>query len=574
LYKRLLEFLRPYIGRLGVAMACMVVLAATTAGMAWLLQPALDQALSGKTEYIYYIPIAVIALYTVKGAAYFGQAYLMGWIGQRVIYDLRNQIYNRLTTQSLNFFTHRKTGELLARISYDVTLVQSAVSTSVTALMRDTMTIIFLIGVIFYQDWLLALIAMAVFPVIIYPILRFGRKMRSATYDGQVVMGEMSSLIEETVGGIRVVKAFGMEDYERGRFRDLIGGFMKHQMRVFRVNAMSFPIMELVAGFGIAGVLFYGGLRVAAGEATAGTLMSFLAAVIMLYEPVKRLSGANNQIQQGLAAAERIFDILDEKIIVSDEPDAKLLNDFQHVISFESVGLRYTGADKPVLSDINLEVKAGQVVALVGRSGAGKSSLANLVPRFMDVTKGRVLLDGHDVRGVTQESLRQQIALVTQDVILFNDTVLNNIAYGHEDVDHERVEAIAKAANAHEFIMKLPQGYQTMVGERGVILSGGQRQRLSLARALLKDAPILVLDEATSSLDTESEQLVQQAIDRLMRGRTVLVIAHRLSTIRHADCIVVLDDGGIAQKGKHEELLQQGGLYAELYHMQFESKTS
>ena len=574
MYKRLLEFLRPYIGRLGVAMACMVVLAATTAGMAWLLQPALDQALSGKTEYIYYIPIAVIALYTVKGAAYFGQAYLMGWIGQRVIYDLRNQIYNRLTTQSLNFFAHRKTGELLARISYDVTLVQSAVSTSVTALMRDTMTIIFLIGVIFYQDWLLALIAMAVFPVIIYPILRFGRKMRSATYDGQVVMGEMSSLIEETVGGIRVVKAFGMEDYERGRFRDLIGGFMKHQMRVFRVNAMSFPIMELVAGFGIAGVLFYGGLRVAAGEATAGTLMSFLAAVIMLYEPVKRLSGANNQIQQGLAAAERIFDILDEKIIVSDEPGAKLLNDFQHVISFESVGLRYTGADKPVLSDINLEVKAGQVVALVGRSGAGKSSLANLVPRFMDVTKGRVLLDGHDVRGVTQESLRQQIALVTQDVILFNDTVLNNIAYGHEDVDHERVEAIAKAANAHEFIMKLPQGYQTMVGERGVILSGGQRQRLSLARALLKDAPILVLDEATSSLDTESEQLVQQAIDRLMRGRTVLVIAHRLSTIRHADCIVVLDDGGIAQKGKHEELLQQGGLYAELYHMQFESKTS
>ncbi len=574
MYKRLLGFLRPYTGRLGVAMACMVVLAATTAGMAWLLQPALDQALSGKTEYIYYIPIAVIALYTVKGVAYFGQSYLMGWIGQRVIYDLRNQIYNRLTTQSLNFFAHRKTGELLARISYDVTLVQSAVSTSVTALMRDTMTIIFLIGVIFYQDWLLALIAMAVFPVIIYPILRFGRKMRSATYDGQVVMGEMSSLVEETVGGIRVVKAFGMEDYERGRFRDLIGGFMKHQMRIFRVNAMSFPIMELVAGFGIAGVLFYGGLRVAAGEATAGTLMSFLAAVIMLYEPVKRLSGANNQIQQGLAAAERIFDILDEEIIVCDAEGAQALNDFQHAISFEDVGLCYAGAEKPVLSNINLEVKAGQVVALVGRSGAGKSSLANLVPRFMDVTDGRVLLDGHDVRELTQQSLRQQIALVTQDVILFNDTVLNNIAYGHDEIDRERVEAIAKAANAHEFIMKLPQGYETMVGERGVILSGGQRQRLSLARALLKDAPILILDEATSSLDTESEQLVQQAIDRLMTGRTVLVIAHRLSTIRHADCIVVLDDGGIAQMGRHDELLDQGGLYAELYHMQFESKVS
>ena len=574
MYKRLLEFLRPYVGRLGVAMVCMVILAATTAGMAWLLQPALDQALSGKTEYIYYIPIAVIGLYTVKGAAYFGQAYLMGWIGQRVIYDLRNQIYNRLTAQSLNFFAHRKTGELLARISYDVTLVQSAVSTSVTALMRDTMTIIFLIAVIFYQDWLLALIAMAVFPVIIYPILRFGRKMRSATYDGQVVMGEMSSLIEETVGGIRVVKAFGMEDYERKRFRDLIGGFMKHQMRIFRVNAMSFPIMELVAGFGIAGVLFYGGLRVAAGEATAGTLMSFLAAVIMLYEPVKRLSGANNQIQQGLAAAERIFDILDEEIIVSDAPDAKVLSDFQHAISFEDVGLCYAGTEKPVLANINLEIKSGQVVALIGRSGAGKSSLANLVPRFMDVSEGRVLLDGHDVRALTQQSLREQIALVTQDVVLFNDSVLNNIAYGHEDIDRERVEAIAKAANAHEFIMKLPQGYETMVGERGVILSGGQRQRLSLARALLKDAPILILDEATSSLDTESEQLVQQAIDRLMKDRTVLVIAHRLSTIRHADCIVVLDDGGITQMGRHDELLEQGGLYAELYHMQFESKMS
>jgi len=573
LYKRLLEFLKPYSGRLIGAMICMVFLAATTAGMAWLLQPALDHALSGeRPEYIYLIPGAVIGLYVVKGTAYFGQAYLMGWIGQRVIYDLRDKIYTALSNQSLSFFAHRKTGEILARISYDVTLVQSAVSTSVTALMRDTMTIIFLIGVIFYQDYLLALIAMAVFPLVIYPILRFGRKMRSATFDGQVVMGQMSSLVEETIGGIRVVKAFGMEDYEQGRFRSLIGGFMKHQMRVFRVNALSFPIMELVAGFGIAGVLLYGGLRVASGEATAGTLMSFLAAVIMLYEPVKRLSGANNQIQQGLAAAERIFDVLDEEVAVQDVENAKKLPDFSKSVQFRSVQLSYSGSSKPVLSGINLEVKAGEVVALVGRSGAGKSSLANLVPRFMDVSEGQVLVDGHDVREVTQASLRQQTALVTQDVVLFNDTVLNNIAYGHVDIDKARVEEIAKAANAHEFISKLPQGYDTMVGERGVILSGGQRQRLSLARALLKDAPILILDEATSSLDTESERLVQQAIDRLMKGRTVIVIAHRLSTIRHADKIVVLDEGGIAQQGRHEELLQQGGLYAELYHMQFESQ--
>jgi len=570
LYKRLLVFLKPYIGRLSVAMICMVILAATTAGMAWLLQPALDHALSGeKPEYIYLIPLAVIALYVVKGGAYFGQSYLMGWIGQRVIYDLRNQIYTRLSEQSLGFFAHRKTGELLARISYDVTLVQSAVSTSVTALMRDSMTIIFLIGVIFYQDWLLALIAMAVFPIIIYPILRFGRKMRSATYDGQVVMGEMSSLVEETVGGIRVVKAFGMEVYEQGRFRNLIGGLMKHQMRAFRVNALSFPIMELVAGFGIAGVLYYGGLRVASGDATAGTLMSFLAAVIMLYEPVKRLSGANNQIQQGLAASERIFDILDEPIQVQDIENAQLLPPFKKAIHFDAVDMFYPGSEKAVLTNINLEVKAGEVVALVGRSGAGKSTLANLVPRFMDATAGHIRIDGMDIRDLSQQSLREQIALVTQDVILFNDTVLKNIAYGHDNIDREQVEKISKAANSHDFIMKLPQGYDTMVGERGVILSGGQRQRISLARALLKDAPILILDEATSSLDTESEQLVQLAIDRLMSGRTVIVIAHRLSTIRHADKIVVLDQGGISQIGGHDELLQQGGLYAELYYMQF-----
>ncbi|MFQ5581109.1 MAG: lipid A export permease/ATP-binding protein MsbA [Mariprofundaceae bacterium] len=575
LYARLLSYLRPYCGRITVAMICMVVLAACTAAMAWALKPALDEALSGTNmELIYLIPLFVIVLYIIKGAAYYGQAYLMGYIGQRVIYDLRNQIYDYLTGQALGFFAHRKTGELLARISYDVTLVQAAVSTAVTALMRDSVTIVFLLGVIFYQDWMLALIAMLVFPAVVYPIARFGKKMRSASIDGQVSMGELTSLVEETVGGIRVVKAFGMEDYERRRFRMFTGDFLHHQLRVFRVHALSFPIMELLAGFGIAGVLLYGGLRVASGETTAGTLVSFLAAAIMLYEPVKRLSRANNEIQQGLAAAERVFEVLDEQITVEDAADAGILTDFSHSIRFDHVELQYPGADRPVLSDISFDVKAGEVVALVGRSGAGKTSLVNLVPRFMDVSKGRVLVDGHDARNLTQASLRGQIALVTQEVILFNDTVLNNIAYGHDEIDRKKVEEVATAANAHDFIMKLPRGYDTLIGERGVILSGGQRQRLSLARALLKDAPILILDEATSSLDTESERLVQQAIDRLMEGRTVIVIAHRLSTIRHADRIVVLDDGKVAQMGTHHELLDQGGLYAELYHMQFESQVA
>ena len=572
LYQRLLVFLMPYKPRLVLAIVCMIILAACTAAMAWLLKPVMDEALSGSNpDLIYLIPVLVIALYLVKGCAYYGQAYLMGYIGQRVIFDLRNLLYKQLTAQSLSFFAHRKTGELLARLSYDVTLVQAAVSTAVTALMRDAITIVFLVGVIFYQDWFLAILAMLVFPAVVYPIARFGKKMRRATLDGQASMGELTSLLEETVAGIRVVKAFGMEEYEQGRFSKFTGDFLKHQLRIFRVHALSFPVMELLAGFGIAGILLYGGMQVAAGKTTAGTLVSFLAAAIMLYEPVKRLSRANNDIQQGLAAAERIFEVLDEPVAVQDGGQAGPLPPFADSIRFEQVGLQYPGSDKPVLKDINFSVKQGEVVALVGRSGAGKTSLVNLVPRFLDTSEGRVLIDELDVREVTQQSLRSQIALVTQEIILFNDTVLNNIAYGHEEIDRERVERVAKAANAHEFIVKLPEGYDTLIGERGTILSGGQRQRLSLARALLKDAPILILDEATSALDTESERLVQQAIDRLMQGRTVIVIAHRLSTIRHADRIVVLDAGQVVQMGRHDELLRQGGLYAELYHLQFEA---
>jgi len=575
LYRRLLGFLTPYKARLSIAIVCMVILAACTAAMAYMLKPVLDEALTGQNkELIYLIPALIIGLYLIKGVAYFGQAYTMGYIGQRVIFDLRNLLYQRLTDQSLAFFAHRKTGELLARLSYDVTLVQAAVSTAVTALMRDTISIIFLLAVVFIQDWLLACIAMLVFPVIIYPIARFGRKMRHATLDGQASMGDLTSLLEETVSGIRVVKAFGMEEYERGRFRKFTGDFLEHQLKVFKVHALSFPIMELLAGFGIAGVLLYGGLRVSSGETTAGTLVSFLAAVIMLYEPVKRLSRANNEIQQGLAASERIFEVLDEAVDVEDSRQAVEMKPFAQSVRFENLQLIYPGADKPVLDDINFTVHAGEVVALVGRSGAGKTSLVNMVPRFIDASSGQVLIDGMDVRDFTQKSLRSQIALVTQEIILFNDTVLNNIAYGIDDVDLAQVEQVARAANAHEFIEKLPEGYDTVVGERGSILSGGQRQRISLARALLKDAPILILDEATSALDTESERLVQQAIDRLMQGRTVMVIAHRLSTIRHADRIVVLDQGKVVQTGRHEDLLAEGGLYAELYQLQFESHAS
>ncbi|MDQ6951684.1 MAG: lipid A export permease/ATP-binding protein MsbA [Mariprofundales bacterium] len=570
-YRRLLAFLRPYRGRLMVAIACMIVLAACTAGLAWLLKPALDQALApgNSHHYIYLIPLGVIGLYVIKGSAYYGQTYLMGWVGQRVIHDLRNQLYARVTAQSLDFFTHRKTGELMTRISADTLLVQGAVTTAVSSLMRDTASIVFLLAVVFYQDWLLATIAFTVFPLVVYPIVRFGRNMRRATFDGQSTLGAMSALIEETISGIRVVKAFAMEKYENSRFQALTDDFFHCQMRVMRVQALSFPIMELLAGFGIAGVLLYGGIRIANGSTTPGTLMSFLAALIMLYEPVKRLANANNVIQQGLAASDRIFEIMDAPIAVVQPEQPQVMAPFSSSIAMNGVTLCYDGSPNPVLQGVSLTVARGEVVALVGRSGAGKSSLVNLIPRFMDPTQGAVLIDGVDIRHLDSRELRRQIALVTQDIILFNDTVRSNLAYGYTEVDPTRLEAAAKAANAHDFIAKLPNGYDTLIGERGVILSGGQRQRLSLARALFKDAPILILDEATSALDSESERLVQEAIDHLMEGRTTIVIAHRLSTIRHADRIVVLDDGRIIQQGCHEALLEQGGLYRELYELQF-----
>ena len=548
----------------------MIILAACTAALAWALKPMLNEVLSGKNlSYIYLMPVGIIILYIIKGIAFYGQATLMAFIGQRIIYDIRKEIYESLTHQSLSFFTHRKTGELLGRITYDVTLLQGAVSTTVTSLMRDIMSIIFLLAVIFNADWVLALLSLIVFPIMVYPIIHFGQKMRKASYDGQVAMGAMSSLVEETVGGIRVVKAFGMEKYERSRFKEITKDFMTHQVRVLKVQALSFPIMEFVAGLGIAGILLYGGLQVAEGKSDAGTLMSFIVSLLLLYDPVRRLSRANNEIQQGLSAAERIFEILDTPVPVTDKVNCVELEKFEHHITFENVGLTYPQASKPVLNGIDLTVNNGEIVALVGRSGAGKTTLANMILRFMDPTSGAIKIDGFDLRDISQNSLRQHMALVTQEIVLFNDTVLNNIAYGHETIDRERVIEVAKIANAHEFIDKLDEKYDTLVGERGVILSGGQRQRLSLARALLKNAPILLLDEATSSLDTESERLVQQAIDKLMHGRTVVVIAHRLSTIRNADKIVVLDGGKITQVGSHDALLREGGLYAELHQLQF-----
>lgn len=568
LYRRLLEFVKPYWRRLAGAMVCMLMVSGATSASAFLVKPVLDDIFFKKDLFMLkLLPFAIIALFLVKGIFDYGQSYLMSYVGQRIIADLREKIYNHLQSLSLSFFTRHPTGVLMSRIINDVNLVQGAVSEAVTGLIKDFFTIIGLVVVVFYRDWQLALVAMVVFPLAIYPLVKFGRKLRSYSYRSQTTMGDISSILMETISGNRIVKAFNMEEYERKRFAGENKKLFNLLMKSVRVRALSHPLMEFLGGVGIAFIVFYGGYNVIKGVATPGTFFSFLAALLMLYEPVKRLSGVNNTIQQGLAAASRIFEVLDAVPEIFNRPGAKTLHSINQGIEFQDVSFRYE--EEWVLKNINLQIKTGEVVAFVGASGGGKTTLLNLLPRFYDVSSGRILIDGTDIRDYTVESLRSMIGIVTQQTILFNDTVKNNIAYGKMGQPMEEIIKAAKAANAHGFIQNLPRGYDTIIGEQGIKLSGGERQRLSIARALLKNAPILILDEATSSLDSESEGEVQKALEYLMHGRTTLVIAHRLSTVRRADRIVVISNGSIGEIGTHEELLEKNGEYKRLYLMQF-----
>jgi subfamily B ATP-binding cassette protein MsbA len=457
----------------------------------------------------------------------------------------------------------------MSRITNDVNSMQGAVSEAVTSLLKDSFTLICLMFVIFYRDWQLALVAMVIFPVTIYPIATFGRKIRKLATRTQMTMGSLTTLLQETISGARIVKAFGREDYESSRFSRENETLLKLTLKSVTISAVSSPFMEFLGGVGIAAIIFYGGYQVIQGVSTPGTFFSFLAALIMLYEPIKRLTNVNNTIQQGIAGAQRVFSIIDAVPEIRNKPEAIPLPAISKAIDIRNVTFRYE--DTPVLKQINLTVRAGEAVAFVGMSGGGKTTLVNLIPRFYDVSEGQILIDGRDIRDVTMESLRAQIGIVTQQTILFNDTVRNNIIYGDIEKTEADVIRAAKAANAHHFIMNLPDGYDTVIGEQGTKLSGGERQRISIARALLKDAPILVLDEATSSLDTEAEIEVQEALENLMKGRTTLVIAHRLSTIRNADRIVVLVNGEIVEEGTHEALLDKKGEYFRLYQMQFKN---
>ena len=571
LYLRLLRLVKPHTPRFILAMLCMAVVGAATAAAAYLVKPAMDDIFLDRNEgMLILIPLAVIALYLLKGLCNYGQTVLMSHIGFRIVTDLRNDLYRHILRQPLSFFTKHPTGILISRVTNDVTYLQGAVSEAVTSLLKDSFTLAGLVFVIFWRDWKLAIIASLVFPLAVWPIAQFGRRMRRIAAESQVSMGDLISLLQETITGNRIVKAFGMEEHENRRFARENERQFRLTMKSVTVRAISSPLMEFLGGLGIAAIIFWGGYQVIEGTSTPGTFFSFLAALLMLYEPVKRLTNVNNTIQQGLAGAERIFQVLDTEPGIRNRPGAAELPPIREGISIEGVTFRYE--EDPVLRDVSLKIRAGEAVAFVGMSGGGKTTLVNLIPRFYDVSEGRVAIDGTDIRDVTLESLRAQIGIVTQQTILFNDTVRGNIAYGDVRRSDEDVVRAAMAANAHDFIQRLPQGYDTVIGEQGVKLSGGERERISIARALLKDAPILILDEATSSLDTESEIEVQDALEKLMRGRTTLVIAHRLSTIRNADRIVALVDGRIVEEGTHESLLEKKGEYFKLHNLQFKDE--
>ena len=570
IYKRLIKLAKPHLPKFILAMLCMLVVGGLTSALAFLVKPVLDDIFMKKNAaMLKWIPIAVVAIYMLKGLCTYVQTILMNFIGQRVVADIRNRLYQVIQTQSMSFFTKNQTGILMSRITNDVNSMQGAVSEAVTSLLKDSFTLICLMFVIFYRDWQLALVAMVIFPVTIYPIATFGRKIRKLATRTQVTMGSLTTLLQETISGARIVKAFGREDYESSRFSRENENLLKLTLKSVTISAVSSPFMEFLGGVGIAAIIFYGGYQVIQGVSTPGTFFSFLAALILLYEPIKRLTNVNNTIQQGIAGAQRVFSIIDAVPEIRNKPEAIPLPAISKAINIRNVTFRYE--DTPVLKQINLTVRAGEAVAFVGMSGGGKTTLVNLIPRFYDVSEGQILIDGRDIRDVTMESLRAQIGIVTQQTILFNDTVRNNIIYGDIEKTEADVIRAAKAANAHYFIMNLPDGYDTVIGEQGTKLSGGERQRISIARALLKDAPILVLDEATSSLDTEAEIEVQEALENLMKGRTTLVIAHRLSTIRNADRIVVLVNGEIVEEGTHEALLDKKGEYFRLYQMQFKN---
>ena len=566
--RQLFDLIKRYKMGLFLGTACMLLVAASSAVSALLIKPVMDDIfVKQDIEMLRLMPIVVVIVFFLRGLGDYGQEYYMNYVGQRIIKDLRDRLYERVMDLPLSFFQQERTGVLMSRITNDVNVIRSMVSTAVTSIVRHFFTILGLIVVVLYRDWKLALCALVILPIAFFPVVEFGRRVRRVSRRCQESMAELNSFLHETFAGSKIVKAFGMEDFEKKRFVKKTDDLFELEIKTVIAKSLSSPVMELLGGLGIAFVVWYGGYSVVTGASTPGTFFSFMAAVLMLYDPVKKLSRLNNAVQEGLAASDRVFDILEKQSDIQEKQNPVELVVKPHRVRFEKVSFQYDR--NPVLKDIDLDVQPGEILALVGMSGGGKTSLVNLIPRFYDVAEGVIRIDGVDIRDASLASLRRQIAVVTQEPILFNDTVASNIAYGNPLAEKQEIVEAAVAAYAYDFVTRFPKGFDTNIGELGGRLSGGEKQRICIARALLKNAPILILDEATSALDAESEMWVQKALENLMRGRTTFVIAHRLSTISYADRIVVLVNGRIVEEGRHEDLMALEGEYFKLHQMQF-----
>jgi subfamily B ATP-binding cassette protein MsbA len=572
IYRRLFVHLKPHLPILLVGGALAFVVAAMEGAIAWLVKPAMDDIFIRRdVAMLTFIPLLLFGAYVVKGVARYGQSYLMAAVGERVVATLRRTLYRHIQGMPLSFFSDRHSADLMSRIITDVNRLARLSSTVLVMTVRQVALMVALVAVMFAREWRLAIIALLVFPLIGVTVRAIGRRLYRINKRSQEKIAELNVLLHEALAGTKIVKAFGREAHEAERFDRVNDRLLALALKDHRADEITEPLMEIVAALGVMGALWYGGHQVISGAMTPGDFFSFTAALALLYGPVRQLSRIVNTVQQSTASVERVFEVLDTPPAIADRPGARVLTEFTGSLVLAGVSFRYADAAEPVLRDIDLEVRRGEVVAFVGMSGAGKSTLLDLLPRFHDVTAGRITVDGHDVRDLTQASLRAQIGLVTQDTFLFSDSIHYNIAYGRPDAAFADIARAARQANAEDFILACPQGYDTLVGERGVRLSGGQRQRLAIARAFLKDPPILILDEATSDLDAESEFMVQQALADLMRGRTVLVIAHRLATVRNADRIVVVHEGRIAEVGRHDQLLASDGVYRRLYALQMEA---
>ena len=566
--KRLIPYIKDHWVRLVLALLSMSVTGSLAAASMWALKEVVDLALNNRDKTILLdCVLLVVAIYVVNGIFNYIQVYLTNYVGQSAIRKIRDDVYSHLHTLSMDYFTTNASAKVMSRMTNDMTTLQYILTGAPTTLIKDGISVIGLIGFLFFLSWRFALLSLTIMPVAAYLLLRFGHKGRSASREGQSKMADLYHVLQEALTAMPVVKAFQQEDWETARFKKENRHYFDISMRLVRTQALSSPVMELVIAFAMAGLLWLGGMDVINNVWTVGSFVAFIGAALSLYKPLKNFSNMNVSVQSSFAAGERIFQLLDEEPVVKERPGAPALSSFSRDIQFDHVSFNYRQGT-PVLEDIDLTIPKGEVVALVGPSGSGKTTFAHLLLRFYDPTHGAIRIDGHDLRELSVESVRRQIAIVTQDTHLFNDTVAANIAYGYKEASQREIEEAAHVANAHNFISKLPQGYGTIIGEKGVFLSGGEKQRLAIARAILRNPPILILDEATSSLDAISESLVQEAFERVLAGRTVFMIAHRLATVKKANRIIVLKKGRIVQMGTQDELLKQDGPYQELYGLQ------